>query len=384
MAMIAYFPGGLVADRFQARKLMTISLLATAAGGFIFAQLPQHNTLAVLYAYWGVTTIFAFWAPMIRATRFWGGNLSQGKAFGLLDGGRGLMAAATASLAVFILSQMMPSDLSQLTHSERSLALQSVIYFYSLMTLLAALFIWLFIPSENPAQAPDKKSATTQLPFISTVTQVIKQPVVWCQAGIVLTAYCCFKGLDYFSIYATSVLKYNEVEAAAMVSSASYLRPVGALIAGVLADKFGASRVISWSFGLLLLCYAIFGLSTPDSGWSDWIFANILLTFFAAFAIRGVYFALLEETKISGHLTGTSVGIISLLGFTPDIFFAPIIGRLLDASPGVAGFQHCFALLAFIAIAGIILSLGFRFGFRFGSSKAGFMIFQVPTNTAFY
>ncbi len=33
-AMLSYFPGGVLADRFSARKLMSISLLAT---GFLFA-----------------------------------------------------------------------------------------------------------------------------------------------------------------------------------------------------------------------------------------------------------------------------------------------------------------------------------------------------------
>ena len=34
VAMLAYFPGGPLADRFPARKLMAMSLWTTAAGGF--------------------------------------------------------------------------------------------------------------------------------------------------------------------------------------------------------------------------------------------------------------------------------------------------------------------------------------------------------------
>jgi nitrate/nitrite transporter NarK len=33
LALLAYFPGGAIADHFSARKLMSLSLLATAAGG---------------------------------------------------------------------------------------------------------------------------------------------------------------------------------------------------------------------------------------------------------------------------------------------------------------------------------------------------------------
>ncbi|RLD70558.1 MAG: MFS transporter, partial [Bacteroidetes bacterium] len=96
-AMLAYFPGGALADRFSARKLMTLSLLATGLGGFWFAQIPGQTGLFFLFGYWGITTLFLFWAAMIKATRDWGGHLSQGKAFGILDGGRGLVAAGAAT-----------------------------------------------------------------------------------------------------------------------------------------------------------------------------------------------------------------------------------------------------------------------------------------------
>ena len=50
--------------------------------------------------------------------------------------------------------------------------------------------------------------------------------------------------------------------------------------------------------------------------------------------------------------TGAAVGLVSVVGFTPDMFYAPIAGRLLDRSPGLAGHQHNFLLLAGIAIVG--------------------------------
>ena len=39
-AMLAYFAGGVIADRFPARNLMTVSLLATAAGGVYMSTYP--------------------------------------------------------------------------------------------------------------------------------------------------------------------------------------------------------------------------------------------------------------------------------------------------------------------------------------------------------
>ena len=81
-AMLSYFPGGALADRYSARKLLTLSLFATAAGGLYMATIPGAMQMALLYGFWGVTTIFLFWGALIRATRDWGGQAAQGTAFG--------------------------------------------------------------------------------------------------------------------------------------------------------------------------------------------------------------------------------------------------------------------------------------------------------------
>ncbi len=70
-----------------------------------------------------------------------------------------------------------------------------------------------------------------------------------------------------------------------------------------------------------------------------------------------MYFALLEETTISKNITGTAVGLISVIGFTPDVFFAAISGRLLDAAPGIEGHQHFFMLLAVISVIGMVATM---------------------------
>lgn len=107
-AVIAYFPGGAIADRFSARSLIVVSLLSTAAGGLYMMTIPDAAAMTFLYGYWGFTTIFLFWGALIRATRDWGGDNSQGAAFGVLEGGRGLVAASVALAGVSILAFYLP------------------------------------------------------------------------------------------------------------------------------------------------------------------------------------------------------------------------------------------------------------------------------------
>jgi len=344
-AMLAYFPGGVIADHYSPRNLMTFSLFATAAGGLYMATFPGETQLAVLYGFWGVSSILLFWSAMISATRDWGGDHSQGKAFGILDGGRGLVAAVFAVFAVAVLSLYMPADMNLVSDTERRQAFRAVILLYSAATAVAGCLIWFVIPKSVG-------SANSYVKPLAGMLTVLRRPIVWAQAFVVVCAYCGFKGSDNYSLYAVQVLGMDEVAAAKFTAYASYLRPVGAVVAGLIADRFSTSKVITITFLVLVLSYSLLAIAIPSAAWTNIIFANLLITYFAVFALRGVYFALLQESRTPKYLTGSTVGLISLVGYTPDIFFAPIGGRLLDSASVLVGHQRYFMFLTGIAVVG--------------------------------
>lgn len=351
IAMLSYFPGGPIADRFTPRTLISLSLIATALGGLYMATFPGAGGMTVLYAFWGFTTIFLFWAPLIRATRRWGGHLAQGQAFGLLDGGRGLVAAGSATVAVVYFSWFLPADVMATSESERSAGFSAVVYLYTGLTLAAALFTWLFLPRALPPGDGNHLSARND------IMQVIRRPYTWAIAGIVICAYCGYKALDNYGLYAVQVLGMNELEAARFTSNAAYLRVVGAIGAGFMADRFSPSRVITACFVLAAGSYLFLSIAAPATWPLGFIYANLLMTFLLVYSLRGVYFALLEETGAPSRLTGATAGVVSTLGFTPEIFFYPIAGRLLDMAPGITGHHYYFALLATFAIAGALITI---------------------------
>ena len=307
--------------------------------------------MALLYGYWGVTTILLFWAALIRATREWGGTTSQGRAFGILDGGRGIAAALFASLAVFVLAGLLPDHAALANDEERRAAFRAVILLYSLAAIGAALLTWFLIPTA-------KHFGDSSRSLLQGAAVVITRPLVWAQAAVIVCAYCGYKGLDNYSLYAVQVLGMNEVEGARLAAYGAYIRPVAAVAAGYLADRWSTSRTIGASFVVLVLAYAMLSFALPDGPGLGVIYANIFVSFFAVFALRGVYFALLEENKTPAYFTGAVTGMVSFVGYTPEIFFAPITGRILDASPGIVGHQNYFLFLTAVAAIGILVVAG--------------------------
>lgn len=349
-AMLAYFPGGLLADRWPARGLLVLSLLATAGGGLYLMTLPGPMGLALLYGYWGATTILLFWAAMIRATRQWGGAVAQGRAFGILDGGRGFAAAVFASLGVACFSYFTGSSSAEqvLDANARRAALRVLILYYTVATVVAAALVWRWLPRE------DQQGVVFARPHRGELWQVLRLPTVWLQALVVIAAYCGYKGLDNYALYAHQVLGFSETRAAGLGAASAYIRPCAALVAGVLADRIGIARSVLLLFASLVVVYSLLGGVDLDTPSHVLIYGNLFVSCAAVFALRGVYFALLEESAVPAPFTGAVVGLVSLIGYTPDIFFGAIAGRLLDAAPGAAGHRHYFIMLAVIAGIGML------------------------------
>ena len=140
-AVLSYFFGGFIADKWETRKLLSISLLLTAVGGFWMTLIPSIFTLKLLYAFWGVSTILFFWAALIKGTRQWGNKNNQGLSFGLLDGGRGIFAATIALSGAGILTFFFPQKGAEITFENKVETLQYIVGAITLIVFVVALFV---------------------------------------------------------------------------------------------------------------------------------------------------------------------------------------------------------------------------------------------------
>jgi nitrate/nitrite transporter NarK len=358
VAMIAYGLGGPLADRFSARKLLAFSLVATGLGGVYMARIPSFLGMCVLFGFWGASTILTFWAPLIRATRQWGPRHLQGRAFGLLEGGRGLLAAVLATVTVVVFRQLLP-DPDAIDASQRRAALQTVIYMYSSACFVAAVLVWFVVPDTagpRDAAAPPHGGSSTA----DRLVRVMKMPAVWLLAVVIIAAYCSYKAFVLFPLYAEAAYGWSERDTPTLNALGSWLRPVAALVAGMLADRSSASRISLLCFALLIATYIAFAVVPPGAGtvWLLWV--NVIVVTSAACALRAVYYAVLEETSIPRDATGSAVGVVAFVGYTPEVFLAPLAFGIVAASPGAPGYQHVFVMLAGIAAIGLAATLGIR------------------------
>ena len=357
IALLSYVYGGVISDKFQPKKLMSYSLFFTSFGGLVLASYPSYFVLQILYGYWGFTTVFLFWGAMIKATRVWGGTDNQGQAFGFLDGGRGLVAASMGSLGILIFSVFLINDIELTSLTERKEAFRYVILFSSFMIFLTGLWVLFFMDSNQK----DQKNNVIPSNTFSNIKTVLKIQSVWLIMIIIISAYIGYRVTDIYSLYASDVMFFNQIEAANVSSLQLYLRPLVCILIAMLADKSSYIYFIIFGFVTMLIGSTIFAFGIVQLNMNFVFYLSLIIVATGTYAIRALYFSIMQEGRIPLVLTGTAVGLISVVGYTPDIFAPPIFGYFLDKYPGLLGHQYVFTILVLFSILGLLASIKFAY-----------------------
>ena len=352
VAFFSYLYGGVLADRYSPRKLLSISLIFTSLGGLIMMTYPSYFIMQLLFAYWGFTTVFIFWAPMLKATRAIGGVKMQGKTFSFLDGGRGIVASSIGLIGVLIFSIIITKDVSLLTLSEKQEVFKYVIGASSLIVFIIGIVVYTYLKIELK---DDEKIGN-----IKSLLKLSKLKSVWLISFIILCAYMGYKITDVYSLYASEVMLFDEINAARVGALQQYLRPIVCISVAFFTDKNGNINNILIGFFVMMLGSILFASGLIRVSMNMLFFISLIIVATGTYAIRGLYFSVLKDGKIPYILSGTAIGLISMVGYSPDIFATPLYGYLLDNYPGIKGHQYVYLILFISSIVGIYVSLKFK------------------------
>ena len=187
---------------------------------------------------------------------------------------------------------------------------------------------------------------------MSQVREVLRLPSVWLLMVIILCAYVGYKITDVFSLFAKDVMLYDQMQSAQVGTFLLFIRPVIGVVIGVLADRTKTTFWLLVSFIVSFLGALLFASGIISGSETALFFISILVVATGVYAARSLYFAVMERGNIPLVLTGTAVGLISIIGYTPDIFAGPAMGFLLENSPGATGHQHVFWMLALFSFIG--------------------------------
>ena len=342
VSLITYIPGGWLADRIAPRKLISTALVITSVGGFIFSTFPSFEICVVLHGLWGITTGCIFWSALIKATRNWAPEKEQGRAFGILEGGRNFVDMVIATIMLSVFAFRGGSDA----------ALSEQIISYALAALILALIVWMVMKDDTVPRKGSREVSSTLT--VAGISEVLRLPIVWLMAIIIMAAYSGYWGVVYFTPYATETFELGSVLGGAVGTAKLWIAALAAVIAGFIADKIGPAKAVLGAFILMTSGFLIFALLPGKPNLLPLLLINVAVISSAVYALRGIYFSLLEQGGIPTAVTGTATGIISVIGYTPDIFVPTLGGMILDANPGAGGYQNFFLFISALSFIGLI------------------------------
>ncbi|KVL18883.1 MFS transporter [Burkholderia sp. MSMB1826] len=345
--LICYLPSGWLADRLPPRYLISFSLVATGALGVAYASAPSYPVLMVIFCGWGVTTGLTFWASVIKRVNTIALPREQGRFFGFLDGGRGLIEAllATASLALF-------AWLVDARGTSHDGAFQQVVFCYAIVCV--ALGIVLLTVKDASAgtssAAPADRRARGNL--LRDLATLARNRLLWVFAVIVFCGYHLSWATYSISPYLQQKGVGMSIVAAGFIASLKlWMRPIGGIGGGFVGDRVGTLNVLCAA--LLLAALAFVALIVfPSFNQVVLLAGVVILIGLLTYAVRGLYWSVLERCDVPASIKGLAIGVISLLGYSPDVFLPLLNGWLTTEYPGMHGYQLYFGYVACMSAIG--------------------------------
>ncbi|MCA0991456.1 MFS transporter [Pseudalkalibacillus hwajinpoensis] len=358
--IIGYFPSGWISDRFSAKKLISVSLLFVGLAGIWFAQVPSYPVVILIFAIWGIFSVLTFWAAHLKLVKLISKKEEEGRFFGILDGGRGVVEATLASIAVFIFSRVLGSSTAVADKQE---ALVNVIYLYSGVLIAVSILIMLFVDVEDHAhQEPEKAEKTEQkgAPLnLATLKKVFGNKFVWLLGGIIFMSYIVTWTVYYFGGFLETNVGMSASIVGTITVTMLWMRPIGGVVGGFLGDKFGKSSILIIALGLATLFLTAVSI-LPTTLPHFYFGALIILSGLSVYTIRGLYWALLGDCDIDDDVLGLSIGLVSFVGYLPDILLPLVMSLMLSTFGDAGGYNAYFIFSAVAGVLGIFITVIFK------------------------
>ncbi|WP_070808168.1 MFS transporter [Halalkalibacter okhensis] len=320
LGSIMRIPMGIIADKYGARKVYTLTMFFSVIPMFAAGFANSYGALL-------------FWAFLIG------------------------MAGTTFTIAITYVTKWFPADkqglvlgiigIGNLGTAVASFAVPSIVNFFGLQWAFWGLAFALSIMTVVFWLGTKELPKPTEVKTLKDALSVTKYRATWILS---LYYFLTFGGFVAFSFYLPTLLQetfhFSPVNAglnvAVFVVAATLIRPIG----GYLADKLGANQIIIFLFSGIILSASIMAISLDN--FSLFSISCILMALLLG-AGNGAVFKLVPS--VSPNNTGAVTGIISAIGGIGG-FFPPLVMGMVKEMTGT--YSSGFMLLGFFA-AGCLL-----------------------------
>ena len=294
----------------------------------------------------------AFWPAILSAVRKTTTDGNQGKIFGLLEGGRGVVELLQNVITVGLYTALGYSVLG----------LELAFMLNAVVMIILGIVAWFILPPDTLLKSgDDSKSANREV--LAGMKITLKLPEVWLAGLVGFTIYVAYTAMPFFLTYLQDLHALPLVAISIFgIASTSTGRIAIALPSGFIADRLFAGAVGGMRFGLLMV--VVLGVSMallPATSNYAWPAMALMMGLgFLFFFMRALYFAPFGEMGLPQRFSGSVIAVAAFVIYLPSSFAYLLWGWLLDNFPGHTGYVYLFCTLAAVALAGVFIAHGLR------------------------
>lgn len=337
-AVVCYLPSGIVADKFRMRTLATVGFVGTAALTFVYAALPSLVVCYIIFLCMGITSILIWWGTRYKVIRLCCEENEYSQKIGISYSIYGL-----AGLVVGLINTAIVASFADAVTGVRVM-----IVFLGAILLIMGVLSYILIPDFK-----GEISQNSGLFDLKDAVEAFKWPGVIWAALTMFFVYSVYQGATYTTPYMTQAFGADDT----LVNVIGLIRTYGiGLLAGPvvgwLATKIkSASKAMVICF-LLSIGLLIGFIIMPTTAGVAVVASMIVLFGFTTYGAFSIGSSPLSEIKMPMRIFGTATGLLSVIGFMPDMFIHAWYGSMIDAK-GLDAYPQIFGIETALAVVGI-------------------------------
>ena len=336
-AMALALPGGILADRFDCKKVMALSLAVSAIACIYFALSPTYSSALGVWIVLAIV-MCGFYPAVFKVVRIIAHEKSQGKSFGIFGACNaiGFMTVNFTALSVY----------NSVHEADGPVAgLSAVLWVFAAVLIFGTVVGYLLLRGVGN---PEAEATEVERFSFSDLKHVLKMPGTWLVFIVGFGINGLHLSISYFTPYFTSVLGTAVVFSGALAVVRQYgVRLVASPLGGWYGDKIGSTtRVIRFVVSMAALLVATIMLLPTGTALVVIVILVLVLAFMNSISLSLCY-STFAEALIPRRYMGTVIGVITIL--LPDLFIPPMYGHWLDTH-GNDGYYYIFSFTIFLCV----------------------------------
>ncbi len=342
---IGLFSSLYIADRFSKKILLPAGLIGVGLCGAYLSTLPPFTGYLIAFGAMAFFGEVVYWPVLLKSVRLLGNKEEQGRMFGFLEAGRGVVDVLVASGALYIF----------VLFGEGKAGMQAGLIYYTLATIIVGIITYFIVDNDDKKETSSASEANRQV--LEGIKNVVKCPNLWLASMSIFFVYSAYCGLTYFIPFLKDIyaLPIALIGAYGIINQYA-LKMIGGPLGGFLADKVAKSPTIylKWTFLLFAIAMAIF-IMLPHDSMNVYLGMTATLGFGAIiFSQRAIFFAPMDEIGTPRQYAGSAMAFGCIIGYMPSMFAYALYGSLLDNFEGIQGYNYVFSIMVTFSLLGFI------------------------------